>query len=349
MPAAASSGISRFVAIAARTASSLPDAHSSASAIAAEKSATSSGSSSRSCLRGDVGQHGQPGDRRLVRVHDEVAAAARRSSHERVGHPRGVHVAGLELGRHVGEGDLDELDRRGVAAVVLHGLQMVRSPAAPRLLTETFLPARSAGPRDAGVAERDDGVHVVALGEAVGVVADDDDAEVLLVGADRAERLADRELDVAAEQGGDGLAPPCAGTTSTSRPWSSKIPSSIAPQRAPVSAIGSAATRTRRELRRRRRRRSGAVVGAAAGIGAAAEGEGCGGQHARWRQDSSSLTSLSGHCGQGVIEAVRRRELVGDSCERSGRHRVVLTVPSSSRTHSNVKLFVTPVMKELNN
>ena len=156
-------------------------------------------------LRRDVREDGESRDRRLVGGHDRDAAAAHDHSAERVGRPRGIHRPRLELGRHVGEGDLDELDRRRVAAVVLDGLADREVTGRADRVDRHLLAGEVCRTRDARVAERDDGVHVVALGVAVGVVADDHDAEVLLVGADRTERLADRELDVAADQGGDGV------------------------------------------------------------------------------------------------------------------------------------------------
>ena len=112
MPAAASSGISMLVEIAARTASSFAVAQSSASVMAAAKSETRSGSESISSCVVMLVSRAQPGDRGLVRVHDEVAAAVHDPRHERVGNPGGVDVAGFELGLGVGEADLDELDRR---------------------------------------------------------------------------------------------------------------------------------------------------------------------------------------------------------------------------------------------
>ena len=205
MPAAASSGMPRFSTIAARTASSFSDAHSSASVIAAANSATSSGSLSSSCCVVMSTSSGQAGDRRLVGVHDEVAAGADDLRHERVGHPRGVDVAGVELRLRVGEGDLDELDRRGVSAVILHGLHDRDVAGGAEAVDRDALAREVLRGRDAGVRERDDGVDVLALGERAGVVADDDDAEVLQVGADGSERLADGELDVAAQQRRDGL------------------------------------------------------------------------------------------------------------------------------------------------
>ena len=76
MPAAASSGISRFVAIAARTASSFAAAHSSASVIAAEYSATSSGSSSISFCVVMLVSTREAGNGGLVRVARRRAAGA---------------------------------------------------------------------------------------------------------------------------------------------------------------------------------------------------------------------------------------------------------------------------------
>ena len=154
-------------------------------------------------LRRDAGQHAEAGNGRLVGLDHRCSAAADDHPAERVGRPRGIHRPRLELCRHVGEGDLDELDRRGVAAVVLHGLADRQVARRADRVDRDLLAGEVGGTRDARVAEGDDGVHVGALGEAVGVVADDDDAEVLRVGADRAEGLADRELDVAAEERGD--------------------------------------------------------------------------------------------------------------------------------------------------
>ena len=88
---------------------------------------------------------------------------------------------------------------------------MVTSPAAPRLLTETRLPARSAGLVMPESPSETTAFTSRRLGLAAGVVADDDDAEVLQVGAERAERLADRELDVAAEECRDRLGPALGG------------------------------------------------------------------------------------------------------------------------------------------
>ncbi len=122
MPAAASSGMPRFVHDRRRAPHPRSRTPTQRFGHRGGEAGDELGVAVDQLLRGDVHQQRQTRDRRLVGVHDEVAARAHDLRHERVRHPGGVDVAGIELRLRVGEGDLDELDRRGVAAVVLHGL-----------------------------------------------------------------------------------------------------------------------------------------------------------------------------------------------------------------------------------
>src|SRR5690606_12764518 len=111
----------------------------------------------------------------------------------------------FELCLDVGERNLDELDRGGVAAVSIDGGPDREVTGGAEAVDGDLLAGEILRGGQARGSESDDGVDVVAFGEAVCVVADDGDTEVLQVGADRPERLTDGELDITAEERRDGL------------------------------------------------------------------------------------------------------------------------------------------------
>ena len=82
---------------------------------------------------------------------------------------------------------------------------MVTSPAAPEAVDGDLAPGQVPRARVMPDAfEATTALMSSPVGVGRGVVADDDDAEVLQVGAERAERLADREVEVAVGQRRDG-------------------------------------------------------------------------------------------------------------------------------------------------
>ena len=94
-------------------------------------------------------------------------------------------------------------------ALLAHELRNPLAPIANGIRVMHLLLGSPAGqlrrPGDAGLGRGHNRVDVVARRVRGRVVADHDDAEVLQVRPERPERLPDGELDVAAEQRGDGL------------------------------------------------------------------------------------------------------------------------------------------------
>src|SRR5690606_11806880 len=112
--------------------------------------------------------------------------------------PAGVDVAGGELSLDVGEADLDELDRARVSASRLDGGHDGHVAGSAEAVDRDALAGEVLDVGDAGGSRGDNGVDVLALLEAGGVVGEHLDAEVTELCAEGAESLADGELDVAA-------------------------------------------------------------------------------------------------------------------------------------------------------
>jgi hypothetical protein len=141
----------------------------------------------------------------LIRRDHEFVAAFPELGDERFGHPGGVDVAGRELGRGVREGDLDELDLGGVAAVLLDRCHDRDVAGRTEAVDRHLAPGELGRSGDAGFRRCHHRIDVVTVGVGRGIVADDHDTEVLQIGPERPERLTDGEIDVTVDQRRNGL------------------------------------------------------------------------------------------------------------------------------------------------
>ena len=117
-------------------------------------------------LRRDVGQQRQTGNRGLVGLDDDVAAGA----DDLRQNGSGTHAASMfpasSCAGASGKATSTNSIVEGSPPSSCTAFMIVTSPAAPRLLTDTFLPARSVGVVMPESARDDDGVDVGAVGEA---------------------------------------------------------------------------------------------------------------------------------------------------------------------------------------
>ena len=168
-----------------------------------------------------------------------------------------------------------------------------------------------------------------------------DDAEILQVGAERAERLADREVDVAVGQGRDGQRAALGGQhLDLEAMLGRRCPPVMPPQSAAVSAMGSAATRTLRRLAR----------GLAGGVGRVGVGASTQGDRGDGDQPESKTffidEALPGRGWWGASEAGEMPRICGGTNRCVGAHAAVLAMVSHPGIESQE--FLTPVMNELN-